>query len=231
MDTSTNRRYIKRNIGDVVNGAVLTKRINGQRWEMKCPCGNTFISQPSDTNGLCWDCARKTAAAKITKHNESPRHKKNASRLYTIWSNMRVRCNTPSNKSYASYGGRGIRVCPEWSEYKNFRDWAIAHGYQENLSLDRINNNGNYEPLNCRWATQSEQMRNTRKNHLLEFNGQTKTIAEWAEITGIEYHTLKNRINRYGFSVEDALTTPVRKGNNQNTRRKNLPKVEDKTND
>ena len=123
---------------------------------------------------------------------------------------MRNRCFNSNNKSFVYYGGRGISVCDEWNEFLNFEKWAIQNGFEENLTLDRIDVNGNYEPENCRWISQKEQMRNTRANHLLTYNGYTKTMADWAEITGIPYSTLKQRINKYNYSVEKALTKPVK---------------------
>lgn len=103
-------------------------------------------------------------------------------------------------------------VCDEWkSDFIAFRDWAIANGYQESLTLDRVDNNGNYEPSNCRWETHQNQCNNTRRNHLLTFNGETHTIAEWARIKGIRCDTLERRINASGWSVEKALTTELRR--------------------
>ena len=110
-------------------------------------------------------------------------------------------------------------MCEEWNDYGVFKSWAMKSGYSENLSLDRIDVNGNYEPDNCRWATQKEQANNrstnkkiilinrenTRKNHFITFRGETKTMVEWSEITGIKYHTLKNRINNYGWDIGRAL--------------------------
>lgn len=107
-------------------------------------------------------------------------------------------------------------MCKEWDDYEKFKLWALSHGYSDNLTLDRIDNNGNYCPENCRWVTHREQMRNTRNNHLLTYNGQTKTMAEWAECMGIKYHTLKRRINAYGWSTESALTTQIRGSANEN---------------
>ena len=128
---------------------------------------------------------------------------------------MRNRCNNQNDGSYKSYGGRGISVCDEWSNYLSFKEWALTNGYEETLSIDRINNNGNYDPSNCKWSTVKEQNRNKRKNHLIEYNGEIKTLVEWSEQLGIAYHTLKNRINRYKMPVEVAFTRPVRVGNNQ----------------
>lgn len=210
---------MKRNIGDEIkNGAVLIERMNGQLWKIRCKCGKEFIAQPSDSNGRCRECAMKLVGLGNTKHGESPKSCHNASRLYTIWDNMRSRCNNSNNPKYKDYGGRGISVCKEWDDYDSFKNWALENGYTDDLSIDRIDVNGNYEPVNCRWITQKKQCRNKRTNHLITYNGETKTIAEWAEETGIPYHTLKRRINKYNFSPEEALTIKPKKGNNQNLR-------------
>lgn len=201
--------YTKRNVGDIVNGAVLLHKINNQKWEMRCKCGNVFIAQPSYTSGMCRECAIKLASEKNRIHGESPNKNKNATRLYRIWLGMKSRCNNPNVKTYCDYGGRGIKVCDEWSNYLQFKKWAINSGYADNLSIDRIDNNGDYCPDNCRWSTNLEQGNNKRNNHILTFNGVSKTMAEWAREKGINYHTLKRRINTYGYSVEDALTKPI----------------------
>lgn len=206
------KQYTRRKAGDCVNGAILIERVNGRLWKMKCSCGEIFVAQPSDSKGVCRKCAMEKLSEERTKHGESPKQgKRNASKLYSIWVNMRNRCSNQENKSFAYYGGRGISVCDEWNEFLNFEKWAIQNGFEENLTLDRIDVNGNYEPENCRWISRKEQMRNTRSNHLLTYNGDTKTMAEWAEITGIPYSTLKQRINKYNYSVEKALNKQVQK--------------------
>ena len=206
------KQYTRRKAGDCVNGAVLIERVNGRLWKMKCSCGELFVAQPSDSKGVCRKCAMEKLSEERTKHGESPKQgRQNASKLYSVWVNMRNRCFNSNNKSFVYYGGRGISVCDEWNEFLNFEKWAIQNGFEENLTLDRIDVNGNYEPENCRWISRKEQMRNTRSNHLLTYNGDTKTMAEWAEITGIPYSTLKQRINKYNYSVEKALTKPVKK--------------------
>lgn len=132
---------------------------------------------------------------------------------------MRSRCNNPKSHEYRLYGGRGISVCKEWDNYLDFKEWSTTHGYANDLTIDRIDVNGDYCPQNCRWVTWKEQGRNKRANHMLTYNGVTKTMVEWSEETGIPYHTLKGRINCYHFSVEEALTLPVHNGNNQTLRR------------
>jgi len=119
---------------------------------------------------------------------------------------MKSRCNNKNNPVYMLYGGRGISVCDEWNEFKAFKEWAMNNGYSDQLTIDRINVNGNYEPDNCRWATQKEQCRNKRDNHYLTFQGETKTLIEWSELVGIRQETIRHRINDYGYTVEEALT-------------------------
>ena len=131
-------------------------------------------------------------------------------RLYRIWANMRTRCNNPNFTKYADYGGRGITVCKEWGTFEPFRAWAVLNGYKENLTLDRIDNNGNYCPENCRWATQKEQCNNKRNNHTLTHNGETLTISEWAQRLNVNYFSLHDRITKLGWSAEKALTTPIK---------------------
>lgn len=116
-------------------------------------------------------------------------------RLHKIWRALRQRCSNVNNKKYSSYGGRGIKVSEEWSNnFECFKDWAEANGYDDSLSIDRIDNDGDYCSSNCRWATVKEQARNRRTNAYIEHEGVKKTIAEWAEITGIGYQTLRCRL-------------------------------------
>lgn len=130
-------------------------------------------------------------------------------KLYGIWKGMRQRCRDKNINRANSYVNKGISVCPDWSDYLTFRTWAYSTGYMVGLSLDRIDNNGNYEPSNCRWVDYKTQANNKSTNHKLTYNGETKTISEWADCMGISQDTLKRRIY-YGWSVEKALTTPVR---------------------
>lgn len=127
-------------------------------------------------------------------------------RLYRIWNDMRMRTTDPNRDSYCRYGARGISVCDEWyRSYETFRDWAVQNGYNESLTLDRIDSNGDYEPPNCRWATVKEQANNRRTNRLIELDGVIHTLSEWSDITGIHWATIRGRIDR-GWPVSDALT-------------------------
>ena len=123
---------------------------------------------------------------------------------------MLQRCKNPNGKRYKYYGGRSITVRDEWHAAEKFIGWAVLNGWEKGLTLDRIDNNGNYKPDNCRWVTRKVQSRNMRSNHLITFNGKTQTIAEWAEEIGINGSTLYNRINASGWLIERALTEPVK---------------------
>jgi len=129
-------------------------------------------------------------------------------RLYNIYRRMRQRCSDKNTDDYKIYGGRGILVCNEWRDYKNFYDWATNNGYAENLSIERADVNGNYEPNNCKWIPLKDQARNKRNNHKITFRGQTKVLAEWSDILGIESSLLRYRIKAWG--VETAFVTPVK---------------------
>ena len=126
-------------------------------------------------------------------------------RLYSIWANMRHRCQCKTNSSYKYYGGRGISVCEEWSDFDVFRPWALSHGYESHLTIDRIDNDGNYKPSNCRWATRYEQGQNNRRAKWYEFNGLNKTITQWSVYCGITDSTMSWRLRNW--DRKKALTT------------------------
>ena len=130
--------------------------------------------------------------------------------LYNTWRGMKERCLNPNHIGYNNYGGKGIIICEEWqNSFVKFREWALSNGYQEGLTIDRVDTNGNYEPSNCRWSTQKEQQNNKTSNHFLTYNGITMTINQWAEELGVKRELIKDRL-RWGWSVEKALVTPVR---------------------
>lgn len=130
-------------------------------------------------------------------------------KLKQLWVSMRARCNTRSNGAYPRYGGKGIKICDDWKDYYKFREWAESAGYQDGLSLDRIDNNGDYSPENCRWVTRTEQLRNRSNNRLLTAFGETKPLASWLEDERcrVNYNTLWKRLRR-AWNVEIALTQP-----------------------
>lgn len=133
------------------------------------------------------------------------RHNKCNTRLYSIWASMKTRCYNSNHEAYARYGGRGIVVCDEWrNDFMSFYNWALSHGYNDTLTIDRIDNNKGYEPNNCRWATRKQQARNLRNNKNITINGETRCLTEWCNILGLNYYTVWERLN-YGWSVKKAL--------------------------
>lgn len=132
-------------------------------------------------------------------------HKQSNTRLYGIWCAMKRRCNNKNTIAYADYGGRGIQVCDEWlNNYVAFMEWALSNGYSEILSIDRIDNDGNYEPSNCRWVDSVAQVANRRSNVVYTYNSESHIISEWASIFGIPYKTLHYRLS-HGWDIADAL--------------------------
>jgi len=177
-------------------------------WHCRCDCGNEVdVITSSLTTGHTNSCgcySRECTIKRSTTHGMAQQRERHL--VYYIWGTMIQRCENPKNKNYENYGGRGIMVCDEWHDAAVFIDWALASGWEKGLTLDRIDNNGNYEPSNCHWVTQKEQARNKRNNHLITFNGKTQSLAAWADETGIPYGTLESRINKLYWSIERALS-------------------------
>lgn len=176
-------------------------------WKCKCECGKeVVIRQPDLRSGRTQSCGclhSEQLSLRNTTHNLSK------TKLCSIWRSMKGRCLNPKDQAYKNYGGRGVTICEEWSNnFVAFYNWAINNGYSEELSIDRIDNNGNYEPSNCRWATRKVQANNKRDNHYLIYNGKSQTISQWANELNIKPHTILRRLN-LGWSVERALSEGV----------------------
>ena len=139
------------------------------------------------------------------------KHDMSGTRLYRCYRDMINRCNGKKKRDYANYYARGITYCKEWNTFEGFRDWAFSHGYRDDLTLDRIDVNGDQTPDNCRWITRKEQNNNTRATHVITYRGETLTVAQWAEKLNINKNTLYNRLLHYKWSEEKALTEPVRR--------------------
>lgn len=129
-------------------------------------------------------------------------------RFYRKWADMKTRCLNPNFIEYHRYGGRGIKICERWMKYKNFEEDMLPT-YKEGLSLDRIDNNGHYEPSNCKWSTRKEQSNNTKRSHPFKFRNKTMNLREWSKLLGIKRSTLAMRIYQYGWSIEKAFTKGV----------------------
>lgn len=133
-------------------------------------------------------------------------------RINNIYKSMKSRCYKENNNRYSSYGARGIKICPKWlgeDGFINFYNWSMDNGYNDKLTIDRIDTNKNYEPSNCRWSTYKIQENNKTNNRIIECNGVSHTLGEWADITGLNLSTIWARLNS-GWSDEDAVLTPLK---------------------
>lgn len=181
------------------------------RWKCRCDCGkeNYIVSTKNllkkgklASCGCRWTTEMRRAS--VTKHGMS------GTKEYKIWSIMRDRCNNPNDKDYPRYGGRGIKVCKRWNNFAKFHeDMGLRPSPKH--QIDRLNNNKNYTPKNCAWRTIKDQQNNKENNVILRAFGESRTLSQWAEAAGMSHHALSCRIFRYGWTIKDALSTPVGK--------------------
>lgn len=163
-------------------------------WLCECDCGNTTVAT---RGGLISGNTTSCGCYQIEGiRDRATTHGLSGSSLYRRWQSMRNRCNDKNNAAYHRYGGRGIKVCDEWNDFENFRDWALSNGYQEDLTLDRIDNEADYSPKNCRWATWRVQGNNRSTNRIITYGGESHNITEWCELLNLNFNTLWARINR-----------------------------------
>ena len=182
-----------------------------KRWLCHCDCGNDVIVWSGNLiNSHTQSCGCQHLE-KIATGNT--KHGIRNTRVYRIWTDIITRCENPNSEYYGKYGGRGIKMCDEWrNDPLSFYEWSIANGYADGLSIDRKNNDGNYEPSNCRWSNRVEQANNTSRNHYITYKDKTMTIAQWARETGLSNKTIADRL-ALGWDVESALTTTIKAGN------------------
>ena len=176
-------------------------------WVCKCDCGNMkTVRSDSLLCGAIKSCGcikRKQDEVNLTKNH---RHKMSGTRIYSEWQGMKGRCYNKGSARYADWGGRGIEVCEQWrNSFESFYTWAMANGYQDNLTIDRIDNNGNYCPENCRWVGQQEQCRNRRSNINITIGNSTRTLMEWCEISQVDYTNVNARYHRNKNATIDYL--------------------------
>lgn len=168
-----------------------------------CDCGNiSYVTGKNLRNGNTKSCG----CLSVDKFKQrSTKHGKRNTRLYEVWCGIRYRCCNPNKRDYKNYGGRGIAVCDEWlQDFMNFYNWAINNGYEKGLEIDRIDNNGNYEPNNCRWISHQDNCNNRRTNVLLTYNGKTQNMTQWSKELNVPYATIKHRHSR-GWSDKKCL--------------------------
>lgn len=175
------------------------------RWNCRCICGTTrAVRTASLVAGISLSCG--CLGREAHKHNPWRKHGHCHSPEWRSWASIRDRCNNPRTPTYDRYGGRGISICARWNEFINFLS-DMGPRPSPVHSVDRIDNNGNYEPGNCRWATEKEQARNRRSNLLFTVDGETLPLACWVERAGLKYSCVSARLHR-GWSLEDALSKP-----------------------
>ena len=180
-------------------------------WNCVCDCGKESVVCASRLlRGTTKSCGC------LIKTTPRPRGKRvyirtvEKDRLYNIFMEMKKRCYNSNCRSYKDYGARGIAICNEWlCNPKLFRLWSLTNGYRDDLTIDRINVNGNYEPNNCRWVSAKKQANNRRSNLLITFEGKTMSAAEWCELKGWNRHVIPARL-KSGWSLEKAMTTPLK---------------------
>ena len=192
-------------IGQKYNEWEVIEFVDNKFVTCKCACGTVKNVRIHDLinnkSKRCISCANKLRGSKT--------HGQSNTRLYRIWKGMKRRCTVETCVSYQDYGGRNISVCDEWNNFEIFYKWALNNGYSDKLSIDRINNNGNYEPLNCRWTSKIIQNNNTRRNCHILYNGKNYTISELAKKYSIPRIVLYKRLWR-GWNLDRALKQKVR---------------------
>lgn len=186
------------------------------KWLCVCDCGVT-LSVRSETlrRGDSMSCGC-LASEMVSQRNFRHGHWLGGypTKSWLAWRNMKSRCENPKDKRFNVYGARGVKVCERWQEFENFfADMGMPPS--KNHSIDRIDVDGNYEPSNCRWVTQKTQQRNRSNNRIIEFNGKRQCLSQWAEEYGISQKRLRTRIERDGWDIEKALTTPLKGGNSK----------------
>lgn len=179
-------------------------------WKCICDCGNIKMIGSWDlTHGYVKSCGclkKELLSKRLTTHNMS------GTRLYNIWTGTKSRCYNQRYEAHKNYGTRGITVCDEWkNNFMSFYNWAINNGYRDDLTLDRINNNGDYEPSNCRWVTIGEQADNRRNSRRITYGRKTQTLKQWSNELGLDYKLLYNRLYKLKWSVEKSFVTQPKK--------------------
>lgn len=167
-------------------------------WKCKCDCGNVKeVRTDCLTSGSVRSCGCIKKEQDKVNLTAFHRHKLSNTHIWNTYYSMLHRCYNCKDKSYNNYGGRGIKVCDEWrNSFDTFVEWAMKNGYAENLLIDRIDNNGNYEPANCRWSTAKEQARNRRSNIIVAYKGEYMTLIEASDKSGLSYSALNARWRR-----------------------------------
>lgn len=179
-------------------------------WRCICDCGNECVvcgvylrNGTTKSCGCLWYDAIRDANSTYGEYNTRLRH---------IWQGIKNRCYNENELVYRYYGGKGVKIQENWKDFLTFKSWAISNGYKDNLTIDRINPDGDYCEENCRWVSMKEQCNNRTNNVLIESNGETKTLAQWAELSELTYKQVWHRYHYLGWDIQKALYTPIRGG-------------------
>lgn len=199
----TNQKFERLHVVERAPNRIMPNGDSRRAWLCRCDCGNEIVATTIDLRKgdvkSCGCIKKELDKVKLATHGDHGTH------LHNVWCAMRRRCNNKKNRDFHHYGGRGINVCHEWeSDYLCFKRWALSNGYSENLTIDRIDVDGDYTPANCRWVSMKEQANNRSNSRYVTYNGEVHTIQEWSEIVNIPYSTLYMRF-RNGWSADEAL--------------------------
>ena len=177
----------------------------------QCDCGNVKVVRADALiSGATKSCGCIKKEQDKTNLTTNHRHKMSGTHIYETWQDMKRRCYNKQNARYDRYGGRGITVCDEWlNNFQSFYDWAISNGYSDDLTIDRIDNDGNYEPSNCRWSTAKEQCNNRGSNINITIGNATKSLMCWCEIFNVDYKKVYARYKRNGYEGIDRLFNDI----------------------
>lgn len=199
-------------VGKKFGKFLIIERLDNQR-DKYGHMRSLYLCKKNNGETVIKDRHSLTALEIVKEKKKRDREERKIKKLKQTYASMKDRCFDNTSKGYKWYGERGIIICDEWigeNGFSNFCDWSLNNGFDLDLSIDRIDVNGNYSPENCRWVDMKTQQRNKRNTHYVTYNGETKSVGEWSEITGINYNTLLRRINN-GWDIEKAMTKPGRK--------------------
>lgn len=205
----TGQRFGHLAVIELADDSLKNSKNRSKLWLCKCECGKTTYAYANNLNaGRVHSCG----CLQIESTRARATHNSSETPLYKCWVHMKQRCLNQRCESFPDYGGRGITVCEDWKEnFCSFQKWAVENGYHKDLTIERIDNNGNYCPENCKWSTRKEQQNNRRGVTQITYNGKTQSRAQWCEELGVSFSTVSFRVNTMGWDEITALTTPVRR--------------------
>ena len=180
---------------------------NGRKYYLcQCDCGNLkTVSSHGLKSGNTKSCGCLHKEILVQRNKENRIHHPTSERLLRIWRAMLHRCYKETDEHYDYYGGRGIKVCDDWHDFENFQNWALANGYTDDLTIDRVDGDKDYCPENCSWTTMAVQNNHKSDTKWLTYKGKTQSLSDWCRELGLDYFRTKARLNSLGWSVEDAF--------------------------